>query len=225
MVVRSCLDNVIHAPVRKSRQCSLSAQRAPASPANESVCHYLSSVPLGLQVQYYDSLNTLVLFILLGIGADGLFVYFDAFRQSEMHPEHCATLGSRITYTVERAAQATLVTSFTTAASFLSTYVSRMIPVAAFGVFAFTCMVMLYVATTLLIPPALVIWYRHFSLLPFGVCSKWCPCVDKENVRFGVLIAMLPLHTFCLVRCTDSFLSHFRQLSHLQPHIAIWSMQ
>lgn len=143
--------------------------------------------PLRLQVQYYDSLNTLVLFILLGIGADGLFVYFDAFRQSEMHPEHCGTLRSRITYTVERAAQATLVTSFTTATSFLATYVSRIIPVAAFGVFAFTCMVMLYVATTLLIPPALIVWNNHFSMLPFGVCSKHCPCIDREDVRVQLL--------------------------------------
>eukprot|EP00892_Ulva_mutabilis_P009237 jgi/Ulvmu1/6686/UM030_0017.1 len=134
------------------------------------------------RVQYYDSLNTLVLFILLGIGADGLFVYFDAFRQSDMTAEACATLRTRMLYTVERAAAATLVTSFTTAASFLATYVSRMIPVAAFGLFAFTCMVMLYTATTLLIPPALVVWHNHFSLLPFATCSKRCPCVDRTKV-------------------------------------------
>lgn len=137
---------------------------------------------VNVQVQYYDSLNTLVLFILLGIGADGLFVYFDAFRQSDMVPEHCVSLRTRMLYTVERAAQATLVTSFTTAASFLATYVSRMIPVAAFGLFAFTCMAMLYAASTLLFPPALVIWHTHFSLLPFGVCSKRCPCVDRVHV-------------------------------------------
>lgn len=159
-----------------------------------------------LQVQYYDSLNTLVLFILLGIGADGLFVYFDAFRQSEMHPEHCATLRARITYTVERAAQATLVTSFTTASSFLATYVSRIIPVAAFGVFAFTCMVMLYLATTLLIPPALVIWHTNFALLPFGVCSKRCPCIDREDVR----VQLPPLDMLCSCLHASSCAGHWR---------------
>lgn len=78
-----------------------------------------------LQVTYYESLNSLVLFIQLGIGADGMFVFFDFLRQSEMNPETCGTEATRFQYTVQRAARATLVTSFTTAVSFFATYISR----------------------------------------------------------------------------------------------------
>lgn len=113
----------------------------------------ISDSDIAVQVAYYDSLNTLVLFIMLGIGADTIFVYFDAFRQSDLLPEHCESRDTRLLYTVRRAASATLVTSLTTALAFLATSLSRLSPIAAFGIFAFTCMVVLYITSTLLIPP------------------------------------------------------------------------
>ena len=116
-------------------------------------CTIVRLLTMAMQVAYYDSLNTLVLFIMLGIGADTIFVYFDAFRQSELLPESCESRETRLLYTVRRAASATLVTSMTTALAFLATSLSRLVPIAAFGIFAFTCMVVLYITSTLLIPP------------------------------------------------------------------------
>ena len=83
----------------------------------ESACHAHAK---RVQVEYYDSLNTLVLFIMLGIGADNVFVFFDALRQAEMLREHCADLRTRMLYTMQRSIKATMVTSSTTAACFLA---------------------------------------------------------------------------------------------------------
>jgi predicted RND superfamily exporter protein len=100
-----------------------------------------------------------------------------------MHPQHCESLHTRILYTVHRSAKATFVTSLTTAACFLATSVSRMIPIAAFGIFACLCIVCLFVVNTLVMPPALIAWEGNFAHLPFGVCCSRCPCVDVDQVR------------------------------------------
>jgi hypothetical protein len=109
--------------------------------------------------------------------------YFDAMRQSELHPDQCESLQTRMQYTVHRSAKAALVTSLTTAAACLATSMSRVVPIAAFGIFACLCIVCLFAVNTLLMPPALIAWERNFASLPFGVCCSWCPCINVDQVR------------------------------------------
>ena len=48
------------------------------------ITYYIYSVPMG--VTWFPFLNYLALFILFGIGADDLFIFVDAWRQSEASP-------------------------------------------------------------------------------------------------------------------------------------------
>lgn len=49
-----------------------------------------------------DMMLVLIIFVTLGIGADDVFVFMDAFQQSEAVPEACGSLLARIDYTMHR---------------------------------------------------------------------------------------------------------------------------
>jgi len=69
---------------------------------------------------FFPFLNLISLFLIMGIGADDIFVYVDAWKQSFTKlPESCS-LESRLTWTLRRAGGAMLVTTITTAVSFLA---------------------------------------------------------------------------------------------------------
>ena len=83
-----------------------------------------------LQVKYVGFMQFLVIFIILGVGADDVFVLVDAWKQSaddvprgEISEE---TLRRRMKYALTRTATAVFNTSFTTAMAFFATAISPM---------------------------------------------------------------------------------------------------
>jgi hypothetical protein len=84
------------------------------------------SYPLGtfvwhviLQEPYVTYLNYNALFIILGIGADDIFVLVDAYKQASLQPPHISgSLETRFAWAYNRAASAMLSTSLTTCAAF-----------------------------------------------------------------------------------------------------------
>jgi hypothetical protein len=52
-----------------------------------------------------DMMIVLIIFVTLGIGADDVFVFVDAFKQSEAVPSACGTLLTRIDYTLHRSSK------------------------------------------------------------------------------------------------------------------------
>ena len=49
-----------------------------------------------------DMMLVLIIFVTLGIGADDVFVFVDAFKQSEAVAQACGSLLSRLDYTMNR---------------------------------------------------------------------------------------------------------------------------
>jgi hypothetical protein len=90
------------------------------------------SYPLGLfvwhvilQEKYSTYLMYNGIFIILGIGADDIFVLSDAFKQSALQPPHISgSLETRFAWAYNRAASAMLATSATTCAAFAACAVS-----------------------------------------------------------------------------------------------------
>ena len=73
------------------------------------------------QATYFAFMHILVLFVILGIGADDVFVFLDAFHQAESELQSVIaepTLSQRMEYTAMRASKAIFATSFTTAIAF-----------------------------------------------------------------------------------------------------------
>ena len=88
---------------------------------------------LFLDVEWFGVLNFLSLFVMLGIGADDIFVLVDAWKQSAFrYPP--GDLESRMVWTLHRSARAMAVTSFTSAAAFFAGAVSVIPPLRLFGV-------------------------------------------------------------------------------------------
>ena len=44
-------------------------------------------------IAYLGNIQILSIFVVLGVGADDVFVFFDAFKQSAYHPDHAAVSG------------------------------------------------------------------------------------------------------------------------------------
>ena len=92
------------------------------------------SLPLALAlyapfVPFFTQLHILAVFIILGVGADDIFVFVDGWRQSgrmivpktdDAHGRR-AVLVRRMTFTYRRTASAVFNTSFTTATAFFGT--------------------------------------------------------------------------------------------------------
>ena len=81
-------------------------------------------------------MQILVVFVILGIGADDCFVFVDAWKQSLLLHDD---VHKRLQYAYARALQSMANTSLTTAAAFLATAISPIMPIAAFGIYAAIC--------------------------------------------------------------------------------------
>lgn len=127
-------------------------------------------------VSFFQTLHLLVLFIIIGIGADDIFVFVDAWNQAPSQPDLPQLkhdLVMRMQWTYARASKAMFVTTLTTACAFAATGVSRIMPIATFGYFAASVLVFNYVLVITLFPLCVITWerrIRHEKLC----CWHWC---------------------------------------------------
>jgi len=123
-----------------------------------------------LQISYYQTLHTLAVFVILGIGADNVFVFTDAWNQMKAYPELEEDLELRLAVAFRRAARATLATSFTTFSAFMATGVSKIMPIATFAYFASCTILCDFVLCLTFYTPALIINHMYISR-----CWEKCP--------------------------------------------------
>jgi predicted RND superfamily exporter protein len=121
---------------------------------------------------YYSSLHTLVIFIVLGIAADDIFVFVDAWRQSENIKLIRNDIRMRLAYSFRRAARATATTSSTTSVAFLANAFSPIMPIASFGIYAAVIITVNYALIIMVFPP-LIIWYENC------LKERYCPYMKK----------------------------------------------
>ena len=102
-------------------------------------------------VPYYSQMHILAIFLVLGVGADDVFVMTDGWKQSvrDVIPVPGETkrqrLERRMTYAYGRTASAVFNTSFTTAMAFVSTAISPIMTISAFGTYAAIAILVNYV--------------------------------------------------------------------------------
>lgn len=132
------------------------------------------------QVTMNTTLNQLTIFIVLGIAADDIFVFCDAWRQSELIPEIASNEYRRLTYAFKRAGRAIIVTSSTTAVAFLANTVSEIRPIRSFGIFAAIIIPVNFIILILVMPSIQIIHDRH--LKERCAYRKCCSCFKKKSV-------------------------------------------
>lgn len=99
------------------------------------------------------TLNQLTIFIVLGIAADDIFVFCDAWRQTDHIPLIAADESRKLAYAYKRSFRAIAVTSSTTAVAFLANALSDLRPIRAFGIFAAILIPVNFLIVIFMMPP------------------------------------------------------------------------
>uniref|UniRef100_A0A7S3PQM2 SSD domain-containing protein n=1 Tax=Aplanochytrium stocchinoi TaxID=215587 RepID=A0A7S3PQM2_9STRA len=149
--------------------------------------YILFSIPVSLfmykvvfRILYFDFIHVLVIFIILGIGADGTFVVIDAYKQSRLLLDDDL---ERLVYSWSRSTATVFNTSFTTVVAFVVTGFTPLIPLSTFGIFAALCITVNFVFVCTIVPSTVILWERWFVKdKEKGVeKSEVVPELKKEN--------------------------------------------
>jgi len=116
-------------------------------------------------VTFFNQLHVLAIYLVLGIGADDIFVFMDGWNQSINQYKNTA---DRLDATFKRAVYAMGATSSTTCVAFMATAVSPIMPIASFGIYAAFGVFLNYILAITLFPCVLMIW--HYKL--YGCCAR-----------------------------------------------------
>ena len=125
--------------------------------------------------------------MILGIGADDIFVLYDAFMQAKMQPtmkvsnangelDLSSMMAQRMSWALRRAVSAMAVTSLTTFAAFVVTALSPITNIKVFGIFAALLVATNFILCCLLTPVLITLVHQqkccHFSR---------CGCVQNNT--------------------------------------------
>ena len=119
-------------------------------------------VVLPLNVKEFNTLNMLGLFIVIGIGADDIFIFTDRWKVSKFI-EGNDTGAKRMAWAFRSASVSMFVTSATTSASFFINAASSIIPIRIFGIFVGLLVVINYLMVLSIYPAVLSIWSYYFE--------------------------------------------------------------
>lgn len=125
-------------------------------------------------IVHFGTLQVLAIFVILGIGADDIFVFFDAYRQSKVILPANTSREVRMQWAYRKAAVAMLLTSITTFAAFMVTALSGIVNIRVFGIFAATLVLVNYLLCISLLPALIIIHEQYVK--PYRFCMCWCCC-------------------------------------------------
>lgn len=107
------------------------------------------------QFKYFGFFHVIAIFLILGIGADDLFVFYDTWRLTgrTKYPSDA----HRLSDCYRKAAKTTFVTSLTTTMAFLVSGLSPLLPVKTFGIFTGCLVAVNYLWVIIYFPSIIII--------------------------------------------------------------------
>ncbi len=129
--------------------------------------------------KFFGTFNLAALFIMLGIGADDIFIYSDIWRHHLR--EDFDSLEQRLSSAFKRASIAMFVTSLTSMVAFFISSFSPMLPVSAFGSFAGLTVLVNYVSVITYFPATVTLYHRHLKK------KNGCCCCSGTRQEGGCL--------------------------------------
>lgn len=136
--------------------CSAMIQVLLSFPITFVIYHFL------FRQHFFGALQILTIFLLLGIGADDVFVFTDAWKQAAIVLGPDVDLLRRMTWTYRRSVRAMTVTSFTTAAAFIVTATSPIMPISTLGLWAGVLIILQFILVITIYPCATIMWHRFW---------------------------------------------------------------
>ena len=132
-----------------------------------------------IDFRYFGFFHVLSMFIILGIGADDLFVFWDAWKASGLR--HFPTLAHRLDETYRKSSISMLVTSLTTMVAFATSALSPLLAVKSFGVFSAVLVIIDYISVVTFFPTIVVIYHLHFEDKCRWHFIRCCNCAGKQG--------------------------------------------
>lgn len=130
-----------------------------------------------------SALHLCIVFVVLGISADNIFVLWDAWCQSATFAPLATSYNKRMAYTFRRAYKAILATSSTTAFAFLSNGFSSLMPISAFGYFAFFIVPVNYILIVFYFPAYIMVHEKYFKSCEKRCCRGLTDCLVCRHCR------------------------------------------
>ncbi|KAK2158902.1 hypothetical protein LSH36_162g08051 [Paralvinella palmiformis] len=123
-----------------------------------------------LDYRYFGIFHVLALFIILGIGADDVFVFVDTWKDTAHH--RYASLAHRMSDCYRKASLAMMFTSLTTAQAFIVSATSPFLGIGTFGVFAGILVFVNYVSVIVFLPTVVVMYHKYFEKYKCCCCGS-----------------------------------------------------
>ena len=114
-----------------------------------------------LGINYFNSIHMSSLLIIIGIGADDIFVFHDTWKNSNLIAAIKDRPVLKLSYTFRVAAKAMFITSFTSAVAFLACSLSPMMPIRAFGIFSALIVPICFLLTVTMQPMTYYIYEQY----------------------------------------------------------------
>jgi hypothetical protein len=119
---------------------------------------------------YFGFFHVASVFIILGIGVDDVFVYYDIWRSTDFY--RYPSFAHRVSDCYHRAAKVMFATSLTTMMAFFVSAFSPLFMVMTFGLFTGLLVLMNYLSVITFIPTVVIIYHLKFE----RNCCLCCSC-------------------------------------------------
>ncbi|KAJ3427879.1 sterol-sensing domain [Anaeramoeba flamelloides] len=144
--------------------------------------YFIYRVILG--VQYFNMMNFLALFIILGIGCDSLYIMLDSWRQSTQYldPKDHKNLTLRMNRAYFRAAETMFITTITSVGAFFGNLASSIPAIKYFGFFTGMAIIFNYFFVITAFPSLIIIW-TNLQEKNLFLCKIIFRCCKKKKAN------------------------------------------
>ncbi|XP_064621245.1 protein dispatched homolog 1-like [Lineus longissimus] len=129
---------------------------------------------VGIGYKFFGIFNVLALYLVLGVGVDDLYVFFNTWKMLAREQNQ---LDQILDLTCRRAGFSMLITSVTTMAAFFVSSFSPILPISAFGTFAGLTILVNYISVMVFFPTVVAVYHVHFKVKNCLCCSL--PCCER----------------------------------------------
>ena len=135
-----------------------------------------------IDFQYFGLFHILTIFIILGIGADDLFVLYDAWCLTAF--SSYPSLAHRLNDAYSKSCTSMFVTSLTTAVAFAASALTPLLATKSFGVFAAILVFYNYFSVIIFFPTVVMVYHLKFENLKwpcFSICKKKKDAFERDH--------------------------------------------
>ena len=135
-----------------------------------------------IDFQYFGLFHILTIFIILGIGADDLFVFYDAWRLTAF--SSYPSLAHRLNDAYSKSCTSMFVTSLTTAVAFAASALTPLLATKSFGVFAAILVFYNYFSVIIFFPTVVMVYHLKFENWKwpcFSICKKKKDAFERDH--------------------------------------------